>query len=170
MNVSLTERIERFVERQVSSGRYRSASEFVRDCIRARMVAEAEWDARLEAIRGGAKTKEEPKRNEGKEREGREAGTDPLDVVLRHRDKIQQVVAHYGGRRVRIFGPVVRGEAKSPSQTKLLVDLGPDSMGFEKTGISWDLEWTLRGFVEVVSERELDPAALHGIESEAMEL
>lgn len=55
MNVSLTRKLERFVRGEVASGRYRSASAFVRDCIRARIAAEEERKARLEAIRSGSR-------------------------------------------------------------------------------------------------------------------
>ena len=51
MNVSLTPELERFVDDQVSTGRYRSASEFVRECIRVRMEIEEEKRAKLQALR-----------------------------------------------------------------------------------------------------------------------
>lgn len=51
MNVSLTPELERFITEQVESGRYRSASEVVRDAVRLLEQAIAERQAKLEALR-----------------------------------------------------------------------------------------------------------------------
>jgi antitoxin ParD1/3/4 len=49
MNISLPEPMKRFVDGQISSGRYSSASEYVRELIRAdeKRKAEEELEARL---------------------------------------------------------------------------------------------------------------------------
>lgn len=52
MNVSLTPELEQYVREQVESGRYRSASEFVRESIRLKQRQDRERDARLAALRG----------------------------------------------------------------------------------------------------------------------
>jgi len=46
MNVSLSAELERFVRERVSSGRYRSASELVRDALRLLQEAEREREER----------------------------------------------------------------------------------------------------------------------------
>jgi antitoxin ParD1/3/4 len=51
MNVSLTPELERFIAEQVESGRYRSASEVVRDAVRLLQVQVEEREAKLEALR-----------------------------------------------------------------------------------------------------------------------
>jgi antitoxin ParD1/3/4 len=51
MNVSLTPELERFIAEQVESGRYRSASEVVRDGLRRLTEDIAEREARLDALR-----------------------------------------------------------------------------------------------------------------------
>jgi len=51
MNVSLTPELERFIAEQVESGRYRSASEVVRDGVRLLEKELAERKARIEALR-----------------------------------------------------------------------------------------------------------------------
>lgn len=51
MNVSLTPELERWVAEKVSVGRYRSASEVVREGLRLLVDREAEQTARLEALR-----------------------------------------------------------------------------------------------------------------------
>jgi antitoxin ParD1/3/4 len=52
MNVSLTPELDRYVEEKVRSGRYRSASEVVRDSLRIMQQVEEERQARLAALRG----------------------------------------------------------------------------------------------------------------------
>jgi antitoxin ParD1/3/4 len=51
MNVSLTPELERFIAEQVESGRYRSASEVVRDAVRLLQWQLEERAAKLEALR-----------------------------------------------------------------------------------------------------------------------
>lgn len=51
MNVSLTPEMERWVSAKVESGRYRSASEVVRDGLRLLQEREEERQARLAALR-----------------------------------------------------------------------------------------------------------------------
>jgi antitoxin ParD1/3/4 len=51
MNVSLTPELERWVATKVENGRYRSASEVVREGLRLLQEREEEHAARLEALR-----------------------------------------------------------------------------------------------------------------------
>jgi antitoxin ParD1/3/4 len=51
MNVSLTPELERLVEEQVASGRYKSSSEVVRDALRLLSKRNDLHSARLEALR-----------------------------------------------------------------------------------------------------------------------
>lgn len=51
MNVSLTPELERLVEEKVESGAYKSASEVVRHALRLLSREDAEYEARLEALR-----------------------------------------------------------------------------------------------------------------------
>jgi antitoxin ParD1/3/4 len=51
MNVSLTPELERFIAEQVESGRYRSASEVVRDAVRLLQMQWQEREAKLEGLR-----------------------------------------------------------------------------------------------------------------------
>jgi antitoxin ParD1/3/4 len=52
MNVSLTPELERWISKKVEDGRYRSASEVVREGLRLLQEREEEHAARLEALRG----------------------------------------------------------------------------------------------------------------------
>lgn len=54
-NINLTEHFDRFVERQVSSGRYGNASEIVREALRLLEEKEHEREAKLKALRQAAK-------------------------------------------------------------------------------------------------------------------
>ena len=54
-NINLTEHFDRFVEHQVSSGRYSNASEIVRESLRLLEEQEQERKARLKALRQAAK-------------------------------------------------------------------------------------------------------------------
>jgi antitoxin ParD1/3/4 len=51
MNVSLTPELEKFVETQVASGRYQSASELFREGLRLLQEREAERQAALDEVR-----------------------------------------------------------------------------------------------------------------------
>ncbi len=54
-NVNLTDHFDRFVERQVSSGRYSNASEIVREALRLLEEQEQERQAKLKALCYAAK-------------------------------------------------------------------------------------------------------------------
>jgi antitoxin ParD1/3/4 len=54
-NINLTEHFDRFVELQVSSGRYSNASEIVREALRLMEEQEQERQAKLKALRRAAK-------------------------------------------------------------------------------------------------------------------
>jgi antitoxin ParD1/3/4 len=51
MNVSLTPQLEKYIQKQVASQRYQTASEVVRDALRLLQQNEAYDQARLEALR-----------------------------------------------------------------------------------------------------------------------
>lgn len=54
-NINLTEHLDQFVKRQVSSGRYSNASEIVRNALRLLEEQEQEREAKLKALRQAAK-------------------------------------------------------------------------------------------------------------------
>jgi antitoxin ParD1/3/4 len=54
-NINLTEHFDRFIERQVSSGRYGNASEIVREALRLLEEQEQEREAKLKTLRQAAK-------------------------------------------------------------------------------------------------------------------
>ena len=54
-NINLTDHFDRFVEHQVSAGRYSNASEMVREALRLLEDQEQEREAKLKALRKAAK-------------------------------------------------------------------------------------------------------------------
>jgi len=54
-NINLTEHLDHFIERQVSSGRYSNASEIVREALRLLEEEEQVRQAKLKALRQAAK-------------------------------------------------------------------------------------------------------------------
>jgi antitoxin ParD1/3/4 len=56
MNVSLTPELEQFISAQVATGRYRSASEVVREGVRILQLREEEREAKLAALRSAVAT------------------------------------------------------------------------------------------------------------------
>jgi len=51
MNVSLTQQLEKFINKQVTSGRYQTASEVIRQGLRMMQEREREQSRRLEDLR-----------------------------------------------------------------------------------------------------------------------
>jgi antitoxin ParD1/3/4 len=78
-NINLTEHLDRFIARQVASGRYSNASEIVREALRLLQAQEQERTAKLNALRRAAKQ-----------------GFDEIDqgqgIVLKGKKKISQFI------------------------------------------------------------------------------
>ena len=65
MNISLPEQLKQFVEAQVSAGKYSSASEYVRELVRAeqnRMAKERLEEVLIEVLRSGEPMEVTPQR------------------------------------------------------------------------------------------------------------
>ena len=85
MNVSLTPELERWVSSRVEGGRYRSASEVVREGLRLLQEREEEHRARLEALRHDVRVGlDELERGEGVD------GEDAFDRVLSRIDRAEK--------------------------------------------------------------------------------
>lgn len=79
-----------------------------------------------------------------------------LEEIRSRREEILYAVTKHGASRPRLFGSVVRGEARSSSDVDLLVRAGSDTSPWFPTGLIFDLEALLGRKVDVVTE-----AALH---------
>ena len=72
-------------------------------------------------------------------------------LVDEHREEILRIVAKHGGRNVRVFGSVARGDADESSDVDFLVDLEPGRSLFDLGGIQFELEELLGCRVDVVT-------------------
>src|SRR5262249_53472142 len=79
-NINLTEPLDRFLQRQLSSGRYTNASEIVRAALRLLEEQEHERQAKLKALRQAAK-------------EGFEEIDQGNGIVLRGKKAVKQLVS-----------------------------------------------------------------------------
>jgi len=90
--------------------------------------------------------------------------------VTRHREAIVAVVAAHGGRHVRVFGSVARGEAGRDSDLDLLVDL-PERTGILTLGrIARDVERIVGVRTDVVPLAALRPEVRDEVLAEAVPL
>jgi uncharacterized protein len=90
--------------------------------------------------------------------------------LQQHRADILTIAARHGGRSVRIFGSVARGEARDDSDIDLLVDLEPGRSLLDLIAIKQDLEDTLGRTVDVVTEAGISPYVRRRILDEAVAL
>lgn len=74
-NVSLTDKLDRFVAKNVESGRYENASEVIRAALRSLEREERQYEAKLAALRKAVA-------------EGDASGISPGDVFARVRRKL----------------------------------------------------------------------------------
>jgi uncharacterized protein len=63
-----------------------------------------------------------------------------LEVLRRRRDDFMRIAARHGGRTVRVFGSVARGDSGPHSDVDLLVDTGDSLSVFEQAALQNDLE------------------------------
>ncbi|MGI8467795.1 MAG: nucleotidyltransferase family protein [Pyrinomonadaceae bacterium] len=84
--------------------------------------------------------------------------------------EIRRIAAQHGATNVRLFGSVVRGEAKDESDVDLLVDVTAQTSSWFPTGLILDLEKLLGRRVEVVTERALNKDLRERVLREAVPL
>jgi uncharacterized protein len=94
-----------------------------------------------------------------------------IDQLLEEkRQEIRRIAAKHGAMNVRVFGSVVRGEARQDSDLDLLVDTGPETSSWFPAGLVLDLEEFLGCKVEVVTEKGLNPYLKERVLQEALPL
>lgn len=100
-----------------------------------------------------------------------------LEGLRAKRDDILRVAALHRATNLRVFGSVVRGDASPRSDVDFLVDLPPDTRGFETFGIldelRRDLEPIVGHRVDVITIRGPSPDSVEmaaTIEREALSL
>jgi predicted nucleotidyltransferase len=91
-------------------------------------------------------------------------------LIKQKREEILRIAARYGGRNVRVFGSVARGEADERSDIDFLVDMEAGRSLLDLGGLLMDLKATLGRNVDVVTERGLKPRIREKVLKEAIEL
>ena len=86
------------------------------------------------------------------------------------RAEIEQIAAHHGVIRLRIFGSAARGEATAESDVDFLVQTGSVTSAWFPAGLILDLEALLGRRVEIVTERALRPELRESVFHDARSL
>lgn len=89
----------------------------------------------------------------------REAST--LETLRARADDIARIVRAHGGRNVRVFGSVARGEARPGSDVDLLVDVERGTALFGLSAMEIELERLLGCPVDVVTSGHDRMAHIH---------
>jgi len=93
-----------------------------------------------------------------------------LEAVQGKREDILRLAARRGVRNVRLFGSLVRGEARPESDVDFLVDLEPGRSLLDLGGLLMDLQDLLGRKVDVVTEAGLRERLRPGVLGEAKPL
>ena len=92
------------------------------------------------------------------------------ELIRLKRKEILRIAARYGGRNVRVFGSVARGDADELSDIDFLVDMEAGRSLLDLGGLLMDLQVTLGRNVDVVTERGLNPRIRERVLKEAIEI
>jgi predicted nucleotidyltransferase len=94
----------------------------------------------------------------------------PLELLQHRRDDIRRIAAKHGAYNVRVFGSVVRGEARPDSDLDLLIEKGAMTSSWFPAGLALELEELLGRRVEIVTEKALSPYLRDRVLREAVAL
>jgi predicted nucleotidyltransferase len=95
---------------------------------------------------------------------------DTRTILQSHRNDILSLAERHGARNVRVFGSVVRGDARPDSDVDILVDMEPGRSLFDLGGLLYDLQSLLGVDVDVVTEKGLRPRIRAQVMQEAVPL
>jgi hypothetical protein len=93
-----------------------------------------------------------------------------LEDILDLLDEILRVAAKHGARNVRLFGSVLRGEAKEGSDVDVLVHLDEHASLLDHIALMRELEELLGCPVDFVNDEALHRAIRDRVLAEAMQL
>lgn len=96
--------------------------------------------------------------------------TDIYSILIRKRQEILSLAQRRGAKNIRVFGSVVRNEARADSDIDLLIDLDPDRSLLDVGGLAMDLTLLLDRPVDVVTEAGLRDRIRSRVLSEARAL
>ena len=77
------------------------------------------------------------------------------ELLQSKREKILQIAARHGARKVRVFGSVARGTTRRGSDVDFLVEMEEARSLLDHAALILDLERLLKRPVDVASERGL---------------
>ena len=92
------------------------------------------------------------------------------ELLQSKREKILQIAARHGARKVRVFGSVARGEARRGSDIDFLVEVDEGRSLLDHAALILDLERLLKRPVDVASERGLRPPVRKEVLKDAIAL
>ena len=92
-----------------------------------------------------------------------------LKQLQQHKTQIIEMTSAYGITNIRVFGSVVRGEAREDSDVDLLVT-APKNIGFRFYGIAHDIGKLLGCHVDIVSDKYINPLIAEHVLEEAVPL
>lgn len=78
------------------------------------------------------------------------------EIIKIKSSEIRQIAERHGASNIRLFGSVVRGEAKPESDVDFLIDVLAETSPWFPVGLIQDLEKLLGRRVEIVTERALN--------------
>jgi len=91
-----------------------------------------------------------------------------IETLKDNKDKIRQILSHYHGENIRVFGSVARGDANENSDIDFLVNFFPKASLLDQVGMTDELSLLLDCSVDVVSERALNKFIRPEVLSEAI--
>ena len=92
------------------------------------------------------------------------------EILKNKRNETLDIATRYGARKMRIFGSVLRGEAKLNSDVDFLVELETGRSLLDIIAIKQDLEDLLGCKVDVVTEAALSPYIRDEVRGQAVNL
>ena len=93
-----------------------------------------------------------------------------IEELQQKRGEIISIAERNGGRKVRIFGSLARGDSGIDSDVDFLIELEPGRSLLDIIAIKQDLEELLRCKVDVVTEGAVSPYIRNDIVSQAISL
>ncbi len=91
-----------------------------------------------------------------------------IGEVKAKREDILNIAKKHGAYNIRIFGSVVRGEAKQDSDLDVLIELEPNRSLFDHAALMVELQEIMNCKVDVVTEKGLRARIRENILKEAM--
>ena len=93
-----------------------------------------------------------------------------IEALKQKRAEIISIAERNGGRKVRIFGSLARGDSRVDSDVDFLIELEPERSLLDIVAIKQDLEDLLQMKVDVVTESAVSPYIRRDIVRQAISL